>query len=90
MAYQRRKMSPFTNERLHSGRKILGKEAKGKAKEKTMVALPLENAKKEYGDDLRIQPKWSETAHLKSRGSEWLVPPEWHNEVPRLGTGFVC
>ena len=63
MAHQRFKMSPFTDERLHSGRKVLEKEAK----EKTIVELPLENAKKEYGDDLRMKPKWSETAHLESR-----------------------
>ena len=85
MAYQRFKMSPLSDERLHSGRKILEKEAK----EKTIVELPLENAKKEYGDDLRMKPKRSETAHLESRGSQWLVPPEWHNEVPRLGTFSV-
>ena len=63
MAYQRLKLSPFTDERRHSGRKVLEKEAK----EKTIVELPLENAKKEYGDDLRMKPKWSETAHLESR-----------------------
>jgi len=30
-------------------------------------------------------PSWSEKAHLEARGTSWLVPGEWHTELPTTG-----
>lgn len=46
--------------------------------------LLLTLAKLEKGEHLD-EPSWSEMAHLEERGTRWLVPPEWHKEVPRAG-----